>query len=209
MARRSVPRRWRRLLGDEMDMTLGPSACPSATNNAKTALPNDGRARYANYGKGVAIWNTDAQAACWVNQQDITSVDMYWHTDPNEDAVCRTTLPGVTGGRWNGRGCSTAWTARSRRNGTSSRSRARGTSAAVRTLWLRSRRTRFEGRCGIPHRRGCARDHLLPACLRGPVHNSPRPQTNRHRLLRRDHRHGRVGQRADQVAPPRCSTRLS
>ena len=68
-------------------MTQGPSACPGAINSIKAALPNDGRARYANYGKGVLLWHNDAQAACFVNAQapPITSTDLYWHTDPNED----------------------------------------------------------------------------------------------------------------------------
>jgi chitodextrinase len=80
-----------RLLGDEVDMTQGPSACPNAINAAKASLPADGRARYANYGKGVLIWgatgfggHNDTSSACFVNAQDITSTDLYWHTDPNE-----------------------------------------------------------------------------------------------------------------------------
>jgi hypothetical protein len=77
------------LLGDEVDMTQGPSACPSQINAVKSGLPNDGRARYANYGKGVLIWgatgwagHNDTSSACFVNAQDITSTDLYWHTDP-------------------------------------------------------------------------------------------------------------------------------
>jgi hypothetical protein len=74
------------LLGDEIDMTEGPGACRGTLASIKAGLPKDGRLRFMNYGKGVAIWQTDAQAACFVNAQDLTSVDMYWHTDPNEDA---------------------------------------------------------------------------------------------------------------------------
>jgi hypothetical protein len=80
-----------RLLDDEMDMTEGPSACPNAVNSIKGSLPNDGRARYANYGKGVLVWgvrgwggHSDRSSACFVNAQDITSTDLYWHTDPHE-----------------------------------------------------------------------------------------------------------------------------
>jgi hypothetical protein len=80
-----------RLLDDEIDMTQGPSACPDAINAVKSGLPSDGRARYANYGKGVLIWgatgwagHNDTSSACFVNAQDITSTDLYWHTDPNE-----------------------------------------------------------------------------------------------------------------------------
>jgi hypothetical protein len=47
-------------------------------------LPNDGRLRYTNYGKGVLLWQTDAQAACFVNAQHVTSTDLYWFTDPND-----------------------------------------------------------------------------------------------------------------------------
>jgi hypothetical protein len=80
-----------RMLDDEMDMNLGPGACPGQINSIKSGLPNDGRMRYANYGKGVAIWwrnnwanHTEASATCFVNSQELTSTDMYWHTDPYE-----------------------------------------------------------------------------------------------------------------------------
>jgi hypothetical protein len=74
-----------RVLDDEIDMTQGASACPAQIDAAKASLPQDGRATYANYGKGVAFWQTDAQAACFINAaQDITSDDVYWHTDPYE-----------------------------------------------------------------------------------------------------------------------------
>jgi hypothetical protein len=80
-----------RLLDDEMDMIQGPGACPSAIDAIKATLPNDGRARYANYGKGVLIWgavgyrgHNNTSSACFVNAQDITSTDTYWHTDPFE-----------------------------------------------------------------------------------------------------------------------------
>jgi hypothetical protein len=76
------------LLGDEIDMTQGSGACPSALNAIKAALPADGRLRYANYGKGVTIWpttgwagHTNTSAACFINAQDVTSADMYWHND--------------------------------------------------------------------------------------------------------------------------------
>jgi len=38
----------------------------------------------ANYGKGVAFWETDHEASRFVNDfQDVVSVDAYWFTDPN------------------------------------------------------------------------------------------------------------------------------
>ena len=52
-----------RMLDDEIDMTQGPGACPGAINAAKASLPNDGRMRYANYGKGVLIWGAAATTA--------------------------------------------------------------------------------------------------------------------------------------------------
>jgi hypothetical protein len=85
-----------RLLDDEMDMQQGPDACPDAIDAIKATLPPDGRARYANYGKGVLSWgasgyggHNDTSSACFVNAQDITSADEYWHTDifQTEDAM--------------------------------------------------------------------------------------------------------------------------
>ena len=64
---------------------------PGAINAIKAGLPNDGRLRFANYGKGVLIWgatgyagHNDASSACFINAQDVTSTDLYWHTDPNQ-----------------------------------------------------------------------------------------------------------------------------
>jgi hypothetical protein len=46
--------------------------------------PKDGRPLYANYGKGVAMWESEAEAATFVNQfQQLVSDDMYFYTDPN------------------------------------------------------------------------------------------------------------------------------
>ena len=77
------------LLHDEIDMTQGPGACPGAINAIKAGLPADGRFTYANYGKGVIIWgatgyagHNDASSACFINAQQVTSTDLYWHTDP-------------------------------------------------------------------------------------------------------------------------------
>ena len=52
-------------------------------NNTLASLPADGRFHYTGYGKGVMFWETDAQAAQFVNQfQDVTAADTYWFTDP-------------------------------------------------------------------------------------------------------------------------------
>ncbi|MEV4497318.1 DUF4082 domain-containing protein [Micromonospora arborensis] len=46
-------------------------------------LPADGRMRYANYGKGVMFWETDAEAGRFVNSYtNVVSNDIYWYTDP-------------------------------------------------------------------------------------------------------------------------------
>jgi hypothetical protein len=77
-------------LGDELDMTEGPSGC-NTINSRKATLPADGRFSYANYGKGVLQWavagyngHNDTTSACFVNSVNIASTDMYWHTDPWE-----------------------------------------------------------------------------------------------------------------------------
>ena len=55
------------LLADEIDMTQGPAACNGSLNSIIAALPQDGRALYNNYGKGVLLgWETNAQASCFV-----------------------------------------------------------------------------------------------------------------------------------------------
>lgn len=49
-------------------------------------LPKDKRLRMANYGKGIAFWQSDAEARRFVNEfQDVVSVDTYWFTDR---AIC-------------------------------------------------------------------------------------------------------------------------
>jgi hypothetical protein len=91
------------LLQDEADMWAGPgdaawtgaetgTVCnPAGSQCGYTVMsalasraPADGRLRYANYGKGVAFWDTDAEAARFVNAyQQLTSVDVYFYTDPD------------------------------------------------------------------------------------------------------------------------------
>jgi hypothetical protein len=71
-------------LSDEIDMTQGPSACPSALNALKARVPSTHPGLvYDNYGKGVIFWQSDAQAACFVNYDDLNSSDVYWFTDGN------------------------------------------------------------------------------------------------------------------------------
>jgi hypothetical protein len=77
------------ILMDEIDMTDGPAACNRRLQRIKRGLPVDGRARYNNYGKGVLLWETDAQAACFVEAQQLQSADLYWFTDPNQINMIR------------------------------------------------------------------------------------------------------------------------
>ena len=80
-------------LYDEIDMVLGPGAGYAALEAILAALPDDGRLHYNNYGKGVAFWETNAEAARFVNDfQDIVSADTYWFTDPN---ICSRTEGGA------------------------------------------------------------------------------------------------------------------
>ena len=59
-------------------------------------LPQDNRLRFANYGKGVLLWQSDADAARFINGrtgpnsfQQVVSADLYWFTDPNESGNSR------------------------------------------------------------------------------------------------------------------------
>lgn len=48
----------------------------------RDALPQDGRPMWANYGKGVVFWESEAEAAVFVNRfQEFVSSDAYWYTD--------------------------------------------------------------------------------------------------------------------------------
>jgi hypothetical protein len=109
-----------RLLADEPDMWGGPGSGPwtghypgqgeicvdpeqrcgfTVQQAVGSGYPDDGRMRYANYGKGVTFWWDDASAARFVNEfQDVVSADNYWFTDgyicgPTEGGV----LVGATG----------------------------------------------------------------------------------------------------------------
>jgi hypothetical protein len=74
-------------LFDEIDMQQKPGQGYSTLNNVLAQLPNDGRMRYNNYGKGVMFSETDAEAGRFVNGfQDVVSADIYWFTDPNLSA---------------------------------------------------------------------------------------------------------------------------
>lgn len=94
------------LINDEVDMWarggdapwtgnfpgLGPLCQPEDAGCGWTVMKTlsdqlpagDGRMRYANFGKGVMMWLSDADAARFVNDwTDIVSTDIYWYTDGN------------------------------------------------------------------------------------------------------------------------------
>ncbi len=69
---------------DEIDMSQGPDRGYTTLTNILARLPNDGRMRYNNYGKGVMFWESNGQAARFVNDfQQVVSNGTYWFTDPN------------------------------------------------------------------------------------------------------------------------------
>src|SRR5262249_33915517 len=47
------------------------------------SLPHDGRFTYNNFSKGVQFFESNADAARYVNSVDVASADIYWFTDPN------------------------------------------------------------------------------------------------------------------------------
>ncbi|WP_219471365.1 hypothetical protein [Nonomuraea rhizosphaerae] len=55
----------------------------TAMRTLKDKLPkDDGRLHYTNYGKGIAMWESDAEATKFVNTYtDVMSTDVYWYTD--------------------------------------------------------------------------------------------------------------------------------
>jgi hypothetical protein len=87
---------WARWTGDTGGEACAPAASPcgyTAMHQLAADAPDDGRLRYSNYGKGVAFWESDDQAAVFVNRfQDVASADTYWFTDPN---ICGASEGGV------------------------------------------------------------------------------------------------------------------
>jgi hypothetical protein len=73
------------LLADEVDMQGPASEGYVEMQRAADSTPADGKARYTGYGKGVLWWQTDSEAAPFINRyQDFQGADAYWFTDPNE-----------------------------------------------------------------------------------------------------------------------------
>jgi hypothetical protein len=71
-------------LRDEIDMELGPDEGYNEQQRILSGLPADGRLRYNNYGKGVLFWQSDQEAARFINAPGLlASADAYWFTDNN------------------------------------------------------------------------------------------------------------------------------
>ncbi|MGH9206404.1 MAG: putative Ig domain-containing protein, partial [Acidimicrobiales bacterium] len=71
---------------DELDMTEGPPGAGTKgytdqQNIIKSLPQNDGRLIFASYGKGVAFWESDANAAQWLNYGQAFTDDAYWFSD--------------------------------------------------------------------------------------------------------------------------------
>jgi hypothetical protein len=83
------------LLFDEVDMCCGPPGFDGGNgynmlDGVLAGLPRDGRFRYNNYGKGVLEWESDTDAARFINGRDgpnayqhVVATDYYWFTDPS------------------------------------------------------------------------------------------------------------------------------
>jgi hypothetical protein len=77
------------MLYDEIDMACGPPGCNgyAQLRDILADLPDDGRARYNNWGKGIIFWQGHHRAQRWLNGDangkfvDFSSVDIYWFTD--------------------------------------------------------------------------------------------------------------------------------
>jgi hypothetical protein len=74
------------MLWDEIDMQHGPpdgNAFEMLENIIRNELPEDGRMRYNNYGKGVMFWESNNDAQRFINEfNHVASNDAYWFTDP-------------------------------------------------------------------------------------------------------------------------------
>jgi hypothetical protein len=77
---------------DEVDMRFGPGAGYTHMQAIEDRLPANAL-QVVNYGKGVLMWETDAEAARFVNDWGhVVSADAYWMTDPD---LCQASQGGV------------------------------------------------------------------------------------------------------------------
>lgn len=69
-------------LDDEIDMRVDPPTARAQLQSLLNTLPNDGRLRQANFGKGVMFWwNTSDSQQIVRNYTNVTGADIYWYTD--------------------------------------------------------------------------------------------------------------------------------
>lgn len=69
-------------LWDEIDMQQDSTQAFATLQGILNGLPNDGRLRQNNYGKGVMFWWGTAEAQKIVRDYtDVTGADIYWFTD--------------------------------------------------------------------------------------------------------------------------------
>ena len=80
-----------RLLGDELDMQEGPGRVRAKSTRSSRRYRTMAARGTRTTGRACSIWgatgfggHNDRTSACFVNAQDITSTDLYWHTDPYE-----------------------------------------------------------------------------------------------------------------------------
>lgn len=79
-ANASIIKSW--FLWDEIDMQQDSDQAFATLQGILNGLPNDGRLRQNNYGKGVMFWWGTAEAQKIVRDYtDVTGADIYWFTD--------------------------------------------------------------------------------------------------------------------------------
>ncbi|MDQ0894281.1 hypothetical protein [Agromyces ramosus] len=83
---------WTGAYPGEGDVCLADVACGYSIMAELTGRVASGTMTVANFGKGVAFWETDAEARPFLEYTDVVSADTYWFTDPN---IC-----GATEGGW-------------------------------------------------------------------------------------------------------------
>ena len=189
---------------DELDMTQGANGCQTVRNR-NSMFPADRRLRYANFGKGVAVWLSDAQAACFLNAVDVPSTDVYWFSDDN---ICGAGEAGNKPGVVTANRCHVAanygWLV-SRERSLIQPARSKPVWAFVEVgcpfdsaLALHHASADQGRRLAQPHRRG-ARNHLLQPLFRRAV---PDPTRAAGAVLREHASDGQGDEQADQGARP-------
>ena len=105
------------LVWDEADMQMDPQDGFRFLDGILASLPQDGRLRYANYGKGVAYWLNDVDAARYLNDfQDVVSTDIYWFADNQTCGDNERSKPGVIASNGCHVGANYGWVVNRERN---------------------------------------------------------------------------------------------